>query len=401
MRSRFKRRRIRNWLLATGGIALLGGAVAVVLSPNEEERVQARIEQQLSDRFEAILPRAEAGEPAAQYAIGEHFQKGLGVERDPAQAMTWYRKAADQAHAGAQYAVGTLYEKGDGVRQDFIKAAAWYELAANMGDHPGAEFALGRLFYRGRGVANDPSETVKWTGRAAAKGHPAAQYLMGQIYETGWGVDPDPAQAYKWYILASRKPAEVRRADPDFDPGAAREALASKMTRFDRERGEEWARDWNPTATVAARLPEGTTLVSGLAEAKPVEAAARPSRRGFRVLSLDAPLGDDKSETVTVSLIVELQDPALAPTVCAMAPRIRDAVFAELWSHPVPQVGGRPDLKSVGSRLLDPVNQGLGQPVAKSTYLHKGDRPLAGNEVLQTPYDAVEDCHAAIGQAAP
>jgi hypothetical protein len=142
-------------------------------------------------------------------------------------------------------------------------------------------------------------------------------------------------------------------------------------------------------------------LVAEPGETKPATAEASPPRRGYRVLSLDAPLGEDRSETVTVSLIVELEQPALAPTVCALAPRIREAVFTELWAHPVPSRDGHADLHSVGDRLLGPVNRGLGEPVAKSAYLHRGDRPLAANDVLQTPYDAVEDCHAAIGQASP
>lgn len=401
MTRRRSRRRRLLWLMAAAGVILAAAGIGFAVLPDEEDRARERLHQQLVERFETILPRAEAGEAAAQYAIGEHYQKGLGVERDAEKAMAWYRKAADQAHAGAQYAIGALYENGDGVRQDFTKAAQWYELAANMGNHPGAEFALGRMFYRGRGVASDPSEALKWIGRAAGQGHPAAQHLMGLIYETGWGVETDLAEAYKWLLLASGKSREVMAIDKDLDPVAARDALAKRMTRFDRERGEQMAKAWKPGVALAARLPTGTSLVGTHPKTETRQQAAPPPRKAFRVLALDAPVKGNRTETVTLSLLVELTDPALAPAVCAMAPRVRDAVFGELWSRPVPMIAGRPDLQTLPQRLLDPVNTGLGQPVAKSVTLFSGDRPLDPNDVLQTPYDSVEECDGGTGTPAP
>ena len=400
IRRRSRRRRLR-WLTVAAVLILAAAGAGYAVFPDEQDRARERLHQQLVERFETILPRAEAGEAAAQYAIGEHYQKGLGVERDPGKAMVWYRRAADQAHAGAQYAIGALYENGEGVRQDFIKAAEWYELAANMGNHPGAEFALGRMFYRGRGVASDPSEALKWIGRAARQGQPAAQLLMGLIYETGWGVETDLAEAYKWLVLASRKSREVKAIDEGLDPVASRDALAKRMTRFDRERGEQMAKAWKPGAALSARLPAGTTLVSAHPEGETRQEAAPPPRKAFRVLALDAPVQDDRTQTVTLSLLVELTDPALASTVCAMAPRIRDAVFRELWSRPVTVAAGHPDLRALPQRLLDPVNAGLGQPVAKTVYPVSGDRPLGPNDVLQTPYDSVEDCDGGTGTPAP
>ena len=40
--------------------------------------------------------------------------------------------AADQGHALAQYAVGWLYERGRGVPEDDAEAVRWYRLAADQ-----------------------------------------------------------------------------------------------------------------------------------------------------------------------------------------------------------------------------------------------------------------------------
>ena len=43
--------------------------------------------------------------------------KGQGVPQDYAEAVRWYRKAADQGHAGAQFNLGVMYDKAEGCRR--------------------------------------------------------------------------------------------------------------------------------------------------------------------------------------------------------------------------------------------------------------------------------------------
>ena len=44
----------------------------------------------------------EVGEPNAQFIIGEMYYYGLGVKEDHAEAIIWFRKAAEQGHIGAR-----------------------------------------------------------------------------------------------------------------------------------------------------------------------------------------------------------------------------------------------------------------------------------------------------------
>ena len=48
-----------------------------------------------------------------------------------AEAVRWYRLAADQGIARAQSNLGLLYENGEGVPQDYVQAHMWFNLAAS------------------------------------------------------------------------------------------------------------------------------------------------------------------------------------------------------------------------------------------------------------------------------
>jgi TPR repeat protein len=53
-----------------------------------------------------------------------------GVPLDDAEAMQWYRKAAEQGDKMAQANLGEMYAKGHGVPQDYVLAHKWLNLAA-------------------------------------------------------------------------------------------------------------------------------------------------------------------------------------------------------------------------------------------------------------------------------
>ena len=56
-----------------------------------------------------------------------------------------------EASRDAQFNLGTLYVKGQGVPQDYAEAVKWFRLAANQG-HAGALHNLGVLSAGGQGV---------------------------------------------------------------------------------------------------------------------------------------------------------------------------------------------------------------------------------------------------------
>ena len=128
-------------------------------------------------------PQGDAG---AEFCLGWMYENGLGVTRDCAEALKWYRLAADQDYAEAENSLGELYRGGLGTPQDYGEAVRWFYRAARQGNAD-AENSLGTMYAGGFGVLRDYSEALKWYLRAAAKHHPTARYNLGCLCEHGLG----------------------------------------------------------------------------------------------------------------------------------------------------------------------------------------------------------------------
>ena len=61
-------------------------------------------------------------------------RKGQGVPQDYAEAVKWYRKAAEQGNNDGQGNLGWVYLNGHGVPQDFVTAYMWLSLSAAQGN---------------------------------------------------------------------------------------------------------------------------------------------------------------------------------------------------------------------------------------------------------------------------
>jgi TPR repeat protein len=208
----------------------------------KEEIVRAR----QAARFQTALTKARGGGLAAQVAVAGYYKEGVGVNKNPALAERFYRRAAERGQPVAQYELGRMYETGTGVRADFSKAAEWYRLAAGLGGNRDAQYALGQLYFTGRGVVNDYATAVTWFRKAANQGHPAALYLMGAVYLEGWSVFADPIEAYKWFTIDLPFADQAMAFDRSYDPARALRRLKTKMNKFQIRRAEEKARRWKP-----------------------------------------------------------------------------------------------------------------------------------------------------------
>jgi hypothetical protein len=379
-----------RWIGLSGGAVALA-LVAILLPGNEGGRQQALVDAEAKAAYESSLTKAIAGDPQAQFLVAEHLRQGAGVARNPKKAAEWYEKAAARSHVEALYALGTLYENGEGVRRDAGRAVDWYRLAVSISRHGGAEFALAQSYYYGRGVPADAGEALSWYRKAADDGHPAAQHILGTIYEGGWNVEPDPVEAYKWFTLAIPNRDQAMAIDRGFDPAAAREDLAKRMTRSQITRGEKAAARWRPAKTPRAMGREGFPLVRTLPAAVPAEAQKAP-RVAVRLFSFEAPVGPAGATHTALSLFAEFDEASARALACGQAPRLREAVFQDLWARPLPERAGPPALRAVADRLVPVVNRVLGRNAVRRAFLHPDGRPLAANDILQSPFDAVEEC---------
>jgi len=101
-------------------------------------------------QLSTLLGNANKGDAAAQFNLGVMYDEGDGVPEDDAEAVKWYRKAADQGLAEAQSNLGLMYANGKGVPEDDAEAVKWYREAADQG-LAGAQTNLGLMYANGRG----------------------------------------------------------------------------------------------------------------------------------------------------------------------------------------------------------------------------------------------------------
>jgi localization factor PodJL len=183
----------------------------------------------------ALRSAAVAGNPAAQYEVGQRYANGENVPQDLSQAAYWYGQASDQGLAIAQYRLATLYEKGRGVTLDNDKARSLYEKAATQGNVK-AMHNLAVIYAEGRGTRQDFTTASRWFGDAAELGLGDSQYNLAILQERGLGVKQDLVSAYKWLSIAAK----------GGDKGAAqkRDELAGKLDAATLAQAKVAAETW-------------------------------------------------------------------------------------------------------------------------------------------------------------
>lgn len=65
---------------------------------------------------------AKDGHADSQYNLALMYERGIGVDKDEKEAITWYQKAAEQGNSNAQYNLAVLYENGRGCDVNFAQA---------------------------------------------------------------------------------------------------------------------------------------------------------------------------------------------------------------------------------------------------------------------------------------
>lgn len=151
--------------------------------------------------FASNLEKARKGDSSAQNEVGRAYFNGEGVKQDYANAVYWYRKAAEQGEIYAQYNLGYAYYNGQGVSQDYSQALHWYRKAGEQGN-PVAQNEVGVIYYNGIGVPKDYAQAVLWFYKAAEQGNMIAQSNLGVAFAFGCGVPEDYSQAMYWYKKA-------------------------------------------------------------------------------------------------------------------------------------------------------------------------------------------------------
>ena len=182
------------------------------------------------------LPRARAGDAAAQTLLGEIYSRGLGVAVDFDEARRWYGRAARQGVPEAQLQMALALLVEDAASQEarsLMRAAAdgghgkamFNHAQLLLTDRPGhagqsaafvyfrraaeagiadAQYALAQYYAAGTPpVLHDDGEARRWLDKAARQGFDSAQHELGLYYLDGVGGARDFDRAFAWTARAA------------------------------------------------------------------------------------------------------------------------------------------------------------------------------------------------------
>lgn len=139
-------------------------------------------------RVEQELRLANMGRPLYQHNIGVAYYQGLwGLEKNPEQAVHWFRLAADQGFRDSQYELASCYKDGEVVPKCLVTARKFYKMAA-LRDHDWAKVQLALLYQEGKGGVSRDLEKAKYWFTLAAPGEASqcsmARFKLGHIYKS-------------------------------------------------------------------------------------------------------------------------------------------------------------------------------------------------------------------------
>lgn len=162
-----------------------------------------------------VEKKSTADEPTTPqecYDLARRYALGLDIRSDAAEAIKWYRAAAELGHAKAQSELGWRMFKRYGTERDETEMVKWYRAAAEQGD-PRGTGELGRCYLLGLGVPKDMDEAYRLCKIAAEKGYCIASTMLGARYKIGSGVPKDEVEAQKWFDKAAKQKAAEQFAE--------------------------------------------------------------------------------------------------------------------------------------------------------------------------------------------
>ncbi len=200
--------------------------------------------------FAMTVSAASCGTTGLQHTVNTvSSEGGLPVQsRESGEEMTdpeiRSRLAlAEQGDVKAQFAMARAYAQGLGVRKDSAQALRWYRLSAAQGD-VFMLFHLGSQLWEGVEVPKDESEARWYWTLAAEQGFPPAQAALGTVLLTGsQDIAVDKVQAYVWLSLAS--------AQGDEEAAQRLRTLTKQLSSAQMAKARQALTQWKPARVVS------------------------------------------------------------------------------------------------------------------------------------------------------
>jgi TPR repeat protein len=167
--------------------------------PDKPKDVRGTVEIAASDIATAIkfCRTASATSRRAMYQLGRAY----AANKQPTEAISAYRKAADKGSTSAMVELGVMFGTGAGVPKDEAQARKLFERAAEAGNPRGIT-NLAAISGTG-GASADPAKSRAMLMRAAEKNSAEAQYQLGLMFADGVGGPQDDVAARSLFEKAA------------------------------------------------------------------------------------------------------------------------------------------------------------------------------------------------------
>jgi TPR repeat protein len=204
-------------------VVIILGSLFALTSSSRSVHAQAQLRGMLTTGMgdiAAIKQKAEAGDAKAQVSLAD----SLIANFHAVDALTWYRKAAEQGNSEGACQVGRILLFGA----------------------PGIP--------KEQAIKPNPPEGIQWTFRAATNLHPHACWDMSKALQRGLGVSTNLVEAYAWLELFSKSSSGWSVGKVELNQ------LALKLDSPSIRRGQELAdqfRHGNFSPPVTRTIPDG------------------------------------------------------------------------------------------------------------------------------------------------
>ena len=283
--------------------------------PTPAEVDDAFARQDFTSALNLTRRRADEGDVAAMYRLGEIFEHGLGVLQDFAQALEWYEKAAEAGLEEAWAKLGDFNFAGRGPRSD-----------KNASGGP----AGGRRLIDMLSVQPDHDKAAYWNRRAADAGHPGGQALLALQHVFGLGVPPDRREAERLFLAAADRGSVIAQRGL----GMLYSGSGDEAARYDQ--AERWFREASEGGDPAACTALAMLIVNG-------QATSGTDEDAFRLLSIAADEGHVEAMLYLGSLYRDGKGTD------------RDLSAAETWFRRASVRGNRSATLSLGFLLIEAI----------------------------------------------
>ena len=226
--------------------------------------ISASSSAQSTPLISALEDKAQNKNGEASYHLGMLYNNGVGVEKSPATALSWFETAAKYDDPLGHYKLGCYYAgqfgQVEGLTLNPEEALKHKMIAAEAG-YSLAQYDVGAAMFRQGKV----EESLKWTHRAAEQGYPNALSALAALYQQEGAPQYSDQKAYQ----ALLKIQSMVPANPQLDN--AIETIGAKLEASTRTELKNELADWQPKPTELSQL-----AAAGLERAQEVAGVTTP-----------------------------------------------------------------------------------------------------------------------------